>query len=804
MSATDRVVVLVDMDCFYCQVEQKLDPSLVGKPLAVVQYNAWKGGGLIAVNYEARAKGVTRHMRGNDAKAKCPEIELARVPTVRGKADLTRYREAGKRVAEVLQTFTPLLERASVDEAYLDITDSVNARLEMCIKPEQLQNTHVVGFDSVADFLNEINCDRYLNDSNVKLAVGGVITEEIRAAVYSQTGYRCSAGVGHNKILAKLTAGLHKPNKQTILPHESIQKLYENLSIKKIRSMGGKFGNEVMEKLHVSVMADLIKFSEKELQQHFEEKTANWLFNIARGINLDPVTVRLVSKSIGCCKRFPGRGALRTEKNVRHWTSELSIEIAERIEKDIEENNRKPKQLIVSYTQQVGRKDVASTRRLALNTVEQEKIYQEAYETVRKNCQKTDGSFGIKFLGLNVGKFEDIKNVTEITSFFKSAPKRVSNGSVDANKSIGGNTSSKINDDLDQLSRELHAVVQANLDLNQSFGENSLKVTNKNSNDNNFDSASTSSSKLEEVDDDDSEAELESINVSHTEANTSSASIAGKNSFFHGFLNRADVPKRDFNTSAILDEVIDDDKTVNEEKVVEETNQVDTDPVSPIIAHKTIKPVTRKPRILSMFSNNSPTTSRALQITDDNKELCPECNKLIPVENIVSHLDYHFAIKMVRDEAHLYKMPKNTNNENTLVEESKTHDKSQNIFTKMRSKEVQKPKVVKNSNNNNSSTRKRKSSELDRTDITKFFTSARNDGETDEHSEVCPDCCKRIKMDDIASHLDYHVAKKLHQQINQMNVLSEAKVISRNCDKSIKNTKSSEGKGAITTYFKKV
>lgn len=91
-------------------------------------------------------------------------------------------------MAEVLQTFTPLLERASVDEAYLDITDSVNARLEMCIKPEQLQNTHVVGFDSVADFLNEINCDRYLNDSNVKLAVGGVITEEIRAAVYSQTG----------------------------------------------------------------------------------------------------------------------------------------------------------------------------------------------------------------------------------------------------------------------------------------------------------------------------------------------------------------------------------------------------------------------------------------------------------------------------------------------------------------------------------------------------------------------------------------------------------------------------------------
>lgn len=84
---------------------------------------------IIAVNYPARAKGVTRHMRGEEAKQQCPDIELARVPNVRGKADLSKYREAGKEVAAVLQTFTPLLERASVDEAYLDITQNVQDRL---------------------------------------------------------------------------------------------------------------------------------------------------------------------------------------------------------------------------------------------------------------------------------------------------------------------------------------------------------------------------------------------------------------------------------------------------------------------------------------------------------------------------------------------------------------------------------------------------------------------------------------------------------------------------------------------------
>lgn len=72
---------------------------------------------------------MTRHMRGDQAKEACPDIELVRVPNIREKADLSKYREAGKEVAEVLQSFTPLLERASVDEAYLDITDRVQSRL---------------------------------------------------------------------------------------------------------------------------------------------------------------------------------------------------------------------------------------------------------------------------------------------------------------------------------------------------------------------------------------------------------------------------------------------------------------------------------------------------------------------------------------------------------------------------------------------------------------------------------------------------------------------------------------------------
>lgn len=84
---------------------------------------------IIAVNYPARAQGVTRHMRGDEAKEQCPDIELVKVPNIREKADLSKYRNAGKQVATVLQTFTPLLTRASVDEAYLDLTEQVQNRL---------------------------------------------------------------------------------------------------------------------------------------------------------------------------------------------------------------------------------------------------------------------------------------------------------------------------------------------------------------------------------------------------------------------------------------------------------------------------------------------------------------------------------------------------------------------------------------------------------------------------------------------------------------------------------------------------
>ncbi|XP_053657779.1 DNA polymerase eta [Anopheles marshallii] len=428
----DRVVVLVDMDCFYCQVEEKLNPAIRGRPIAVVQYNPWQGGGIIAVNYPARAEGVTRHMRGDEAKEHCPEIELPQVPHVRGKADLTRYREAGKEVADVLKSFTPLIERASVDEAYLDITERVLSRIremnegKFQLLPEKLANTFAVGYENIGEFVKKLSNtfdagsaenntpDRLeYKKSDIKLLVGASIVNEIRAAVKEKTGYECSAGIAHNKILAKLTAGFHKPNKQTILPIDSISKLYETLPLKKVKGLGGKLGDQVCEVLKIKFMSELVQFPESELQHHFDERMGSWMYLMARGIDLEAVTAKFHSKSIGCCKRFPGKNAITGLGTLNHWLNELASEVTERLEKDLDENNRTAKQLTISYSQQIDNVDVSSTRSIPLVVYDKERIAADALEAIKRNTERffkpnstTALHNAVKFLGISAGKFE--------------------------------------------------------------------------------------------------------------------------------------------------------------------------------------------------------------------------------------------------------------------------------------------------------------------------------------------------------------------------------------------------------------
>ncbi|XP_013595475.1 DNA polymerase eta isoform X1 [Brassica napus] len=345
-----RVIAHVDMDCFYVQVEQRKQPELRGLPTAVVQYNEWQGGALIAVSYEARSCGVKRSMRGEEAKAACPEIQLVQVPVARGKADLNTYRSAGSEVVSILAQ-SGKCERASIDEVYLDLTDAAESMLADA-PPEGLESideealkSHILGMsredgddfkESVRDWICRKDADR----RDKLLGCGIIIVAELRKQVLKETEFSCSAGIAHNKMLAKLASGMNKPAQQTVVPYAAVEELLSSLPIKKMKQLGGKLGTSLQTDLGIDTVSDLLQFSETKLQEHYGINTGTWLWNIARGISGEEVQGRLLPKSHGSGKTFPGPRALRSLSNVQHWLNQLSEELYERLSSDLEQNKR--------------------------------------------------------------------------------------------------------------------------------------------------------------------------------------------------------------------------------------------------------------------------------------------------------------------------------------------------------------------------------------------------------------------------------------------------------------------------------
>ncbi|XP_047330613.1 DNA polymerase eta isoform X2 [Impatiens glandulifera] len=348
-SSIQRVIAHIDMDCFYVQVEQRKQPHLRGQPTAVVQYNAWKGGGLIAVSYEARKHGVKRSMRGDDAKRVCPEIQMVQVPVNRGKADLTIYRNAGSEAVSILAT-KGRCERASIDEVYLDLTEAAEAMLaetppdSLDTIDEEALKSHVLGIDKDGDDANEkvkAWLRRHDADHNDKLlACGAIIVAEIRMQVLKETEFTCSAGIAHNKMLAKLTSGMNKPAQQTIVPTSSVQGLLESFPIKKMKQLGGKLGSSLQTDLGINTVGDLLKFTKEKLQECYGVNSGSWLWNIARGICGEEVEGRLLPKSHGSGKLFSGPQALKTIASVEHWLNSLCEELNDRLSSDLDQNKR--------------------------------------------------------------------------------------------------------------------------------------------------------------------------------------------------------------------------------------------------------------------------------------------------------------------------------------------------------------------------------------------------------------------------------------------------------------------------------
>ncbi len=232
----DREILHIDMDAFFAAVEQKTLPFLRGKPIAVCGNPAGRTV-VSSASYEAKALGVKSGMNLHDARECCPDLIL--VPL-----NPAKYSDTSERVINILTQFTDLVEVFSIDEAFLDVTDTVQL------------------FGTSED-----------------------IARQIKADIYEDSGLTCSIGIAPTKLLAKLASEKSKPDGLFRIKREEIPAVLENLPVTDLCGIGKKMGQQLKE-LGITTCGELARCSTDILIQHFGK---NGIKLKSMGLGLDPV-----------------------------------------------------------------------------------------------------------------------------------------------------------------------------------------------------------------------------------------------------------------------------------------------------------------------------------------------------------------------------------------------------------------------------------------------------------------------------------------------------------------------------------
>jgi DNA polymerase-4 len=248
-----RKIIHVDMDAFYASVEQRDEPTLRDKPVAV-GYPA-KRGVVAAASYEARGFGVRSAMPSTVAIRKCAELVF--VPP---RFDV--YRGVSNQIHAIFKDYTRLVEPLSLDEAYLDVTDNLKG-----------------------------------------IPTAWETAKEIRARIYDEIRLTASAGISCNKFLAKIASDYRKPNGQFAILPDQAEAFVASLPVAKFHGVGPKTAAK-MRALGIETGADLRGQSLDFLKDHFG-KAGSWYYNIARGWDERSVQPDRERKSLGSETTFP-------------------------------------------------------------------------------------------------------------------------------------------------------------------------------------------------------------------------------------------------------------------------------------------------------------------------------------------------------------------------------------------------------------------------------------------------------------------------------------------------------------------
>ena len=253
MAADSRKIIHCDCDCFYASIETRDNPALAGKPIAVGG-SPERRGVVATCNYEARKFGIHSAMPMATALRHCPQLIVV-YPR------MEQYREASRAVQEIFADYTALIEPLSLDEAYLDVSDT-----KACQGSATL------------------------------------IAQEIRRRVREEVGITISAGIAPNKFIAKVASDWNKPDGQYVVLPAQVDEFVKELAVKKIFGVG-KVTATKMHNIGIQTCGDLRAYSINELSElfgSFGEK----LYRLARGIDERPVNPDRIRKSLSVENTF--------------------------------------------------------------------------------------------------------------------------------------------------------------------------------------------------------------------------------------------------------------------------------------------------------------------------------------------------------------------------------------------------------------------------------------------------------------------------------------------------------------------
>ena len=214
----DRFILHVDMDAFFISVEQRDNPALLGKPAAVC--GSLSRSVVTSATYEARPYGIRAGMSTQEAKRRCPQLILV-------EGNHSKYTETSARIFTILKKYTPMVEVASIDEAYLDITQSL-----------------------------------LLFQSPLHIA------QSVKDQIRESEQLTCSIGMAPNKLLAKLGSSLKKPDGLVVIQKEDVEETLEDLPVSKLHGIGPKL-TEGLNSMGIFTCGQLGKFPVSSLSKRF-------------------------------------------------------------------------------------------------------------------------------------------------------------------------------------------------------------------------------------------------------------------------------------------------------------------------------------------------------------------------------------------------------------------------------------------------------------------------------------------------------------------------------------------------------